>query len=45
MVDKYRREWSQPFIGQSTGYPVKELEKVPKDLKGLQPHRRNNNMN
>jgi hypothetical protein len=25
--------------------PARELEKVPKELNGLKPHRRNNNMN
>jgi hypothetical protein len=33
--DKYRSGWSQPYIGQSTGSPLKELEKVPKELKGF----------
>jgi hypothetical protein len=33
--DKYRSGCSQPFIGQSTGSPMKELEKVPKELKGF----------
>jgi hypothetical protein len=31
---KYRGGCSQSSIGQSTGSPVKELEKVPKELKG-----------
>jgi hypothetical protein len=33
--DKYRSGCSWPFIGQSTGFPKKELEKVPKELKGF----------
>jgi hypothetical protein len=33
--DKYRRGCSQPSIGWSTGSPVKELEKVSKELKGF----------
>jgi hypothetical protein len=33
--DKYKSGCSQPSIGQSTGSPVKELEKVPKELKGF----------
>jgi hypothetical protein len=32
-------------IGWSTGSPMKELEKAPKELKGFAAHRRNNNMN
>jgi hypothetical protein len=32
---KYRSACSQSFIGQSTGSPVKELWKVPKELKGF----------
>jgi hypothetical protein len=43
--DKYRSRCSQATIGLSTGYPIEELEKGPKELKGLQPHRRNNNVN
>jgi hypothetical protein len=39
---KYRSGCSQPSIGQST---MKELEKVPKELKGFAAHRRNNNTN
>jgi hypothetical protein len=42
---KYRSGCSQSSIGWSTGSPVKELEKGPKELKGLQPYRRNNNIN
>jgi hypothetical protein len=45
LPDQYSSRCSQPSIGQSTGSPVKELEKGPMELKGLQPHRRNNNMN
>ena len=33
--DKYRSGCSQPSIGLSTGSPMKELEKVPKELKGF----------
>jgi hypothetical protein len=33
--DKYRSGSSQQFIGQSAGSPMKELEKVPKELKGF----------
>jgi hypothetical protein len=32
---KYRSGCSQPFTGLSTGSPTKELEKVPKELKGF----------
>jgi hypothetical protein len=35
----------QPSIGLSTGSATKELEKVPKELKGFVTHRRNNNIN
>jgi hypothetical protein len=35
MPDKYRSGCSQPSIGLSTGSPVKELEKGPKELKGF----------
>jgi hypothetical protein len=31
---KYRSGCSQSSIGQSTESPMKELEKVPKELKG-----------
>jgi hypothetical protein len=31
--EKYRNGCSQPSFGQSTGYSMKELEKVPKELK------------
>jgi hypothetical protein len=31
--EKYRSGFSQTFIGQSTGFPKKELEKLPKELK------------
>jgi hypothetical protein len=31
--DKYRSGFSQPNIGLSTGSPMEELEKVPKELK------------
>jgi hypothetical protein len=43
--EKYRGGFSQPTIGLSTGCPMKELEKGPMELKGLQSHRRNNNVN
>jgi hypothetical protein len=33
--DKYRSRCSQPSIEQSRGSPMKELEKVPKELKGF----------
>jgi hypothetical protein len=33
--DKYRSESSQPFMGLSTGSQMKELEKGPKELKGI----------
>jgi hypothetical protein len=32
---KFRSGCSQPSIGWSTGSPMKELEKVPKELKGF----------
>ena len=34
-VDKYRRGHSQPAIELSTGFPMGELEKGPKELKGF----------
>ena len=40
MPDKYRGECSQPTIGLSTGYPIEELEKELKELKGFAAHRR-----
>ena len=33
--DKYRGRCSQQTIGLSTGSPLEELEKVPKELKGF----------
>ena len=45
MPDKYRSGGSQTFFGLSTESPMEELEKGLKKLRGLQPHRRNNNMN
>jgi hypothetical protein len=33
--DKYRGECPQPTFGLSTGSPMGELEKGPKELKGL----------
>ena len=42
MIDKYRGGCSQPTIELST---MDELEKRPKELKGLQRHRKNNHMN
>jgi hypothetical protein len=33
--EKYRRRCSKPSIVLSTGSPMKELEKGPKELKGL----------
>jgi hypothetical protein len=33
---KYRSGCSQPSIGQSTGSPMKELDKVPRELKGFE---------
>ena len=35
MPDKYKGGCSQPAIGLSTGYPMEELEKGPKELKGF----------
>jgi hypothetical protein len=44
--DKYRSGCLQLFIERFTGSPVKELEKLLKELMGFaQAHRRNNNMN
>jgi hypothetical protein len=34
-LNKYRSECSQPTIELSTGFPMKELEKGPKELKGF----------
>jgi hypothetical protein len=46
MPDKYRSGCSQTSTGQSSGsFLMKELEKVPKELKGFVALRRNNNMN
>jgi hypothetical protein len=42
---KYRSGCSQSSIGWNTGPQMKELEKEPKSLRGLQPYRWNNNMN
>ena len=42
---KYRSWSSQSSIGQSTRSPMKELEKYPVSWRGLQPHRKNINMN
>jgi hypothetical protein len=42
---KYRGGCSQTTIGLSTGSPMEELEKGPKELKGFIAHRRNNHMN
>ena len=44
MRDKYRGGHSQPAIELSIGSPMGELEKGPKELKGFEGHRRNNNM-
>jgi hypothetical protein len=33
--EKYKAESSQPTIALSTGFPMKELEKEPKEMKGL----------
>jgi hypothetical protein len=33
--DIYRSGYSQPIIRLSTGSPIKELEKGPKELKGF----------
>jgi hypothetical protein len=33
--DKYRGECTQPSIGLSTGFPMVELEKGPKEVKGF----------
>jgi hypothetical protein len=35
--DSYRSGCSQPPIGLSTGSPMEELEKGPKELKGYDP--------
>jgi hypothetical protein len=42
---KHRSGCSQSAIGWIAGPPKDELEKVPKELKGLQLYRSNNNMN
>jgi hypothetical protein len=42
---KYRGRCSQPTIRMSVGSPIEELEKGLKELRGLQPHRKNNNIN
>jgi hypothetical protein len=34
--DRYRSGCSQPTIELSTGFPMKELEKGPKELKGFE---------
>jgi hypothetical protein len=34
-INKYRGGCSQTSTGQSTGFPIKELEKGPKELKGF----------
>ena len=43
--DKHRNGCSQSAIGWNTGPPMEDLEKVPKELNGLQPYRSNSNMN
>jgi hypothetical protein len=35
MPDKYRGGCSEPTIGLSTGFPMKELEKELKELNGF----------
>ena len=45
MPEKYRGGCSQPSIGLSTGFPMDELEKGLKELKGFADHRKNNNIN
>jgi hypothetical protein len=43
---KYRSGCSQSSMGWNTGPLMKELEKVPKEIKGSATlYRRNNNMN
>jgi hypothetical protein len=42
---KYRSGCSQSSIEWNTGSPMKEVEKVPKEPKCLQPYKRNNNIN
>jgi hypothetical protein len=42
---KYRRGYSQSSIGWNKGPLMKELEKVPRELKGSGIYRRNNNLN
>ena len=41
---KHSSGCSQSAIGWNTWPPMEELEKVPKELRGLQPCRWNNNM-
>jgi hypothetical protein len=43
--DKYRSGCTQPSIGLSTGSSKKEVEKVPKELKGLAAPYEEKNMN
>jgi hypothetical protein len=43
--DKYRSGFSQPPIGLNTVSLMKELEKVPKELKGVADPWGNSNMN
>jgi hypothetical protein len=35
LLNYYKSGCSQSSIGQGTGLPMKELEKVPKELKGV----------
>ena len=35
----------QPTVGLSTGSPMEKLEKGLKEVKELQPHRKNNHIN
>ena len=42
---KHRSGCSQSSTGWNTGPPMEELEKAPKELKGSEPYRWNNNMN
>jgi hypothetical protein len=43
--DQYRCRYLQPTIGLSPGTPIEELGEGPKERRGLQPHRKNNNIN
>jgi hypothetical protein len=45
VLGKYRSGCSQSSIGWNTKPPMEEIDKVPKEPRGLQPYSWNDNMN